>query len=249
MNELRKNKCHTGDSDQVDRAADDDSELAHDLHLLHTACAAYSYSRSSGSNQGQGILRSMGKPSKFCFQEAVRTGRWCEVRQVVLAGYENETRQDARQLSRWWGWSPPNEFSEDRASRMVVVGSGGDHHAATHSCLGFISAPELFVAPGLPCLICSPAIGTRSRCPRFLVRSLHHLSASANSPHSQTADRERRAVSFNQRECCGHDCRRGLGRPQDFQQSFLSENTGVLAGRTSRVIGIRADSSGRSRAG
>src|SRR6266702_1928264 len=102
---------------------------------------------------------------------------------------------------------------------MVVVGSGGDHHAVTHSCLGFISAPQLFVAPGLPCLICSPASGTRSRRPGFLVRSLHHLSAFANSPDSQTADREKRAVSFNQRECGGHDCRRGFGRPQDFQQS------------------------------
>src|SRR6266699_5945623 len=29
---------------------------------------------------------------------------------------------------------------------MVVVGSGGDHHAVTHSCLGFISAPQRFVA-------------------------------------------------------------------------------------------------------
>src|SRR5260370_12813434 len=190
----------------------------------------------------------MGKPSKFCFQEAGRTGRWCELRQVVLAGYENETRQDARQISRWWGWSPPNEFSEDRASRMVVVGSGGDHHAAAHSCLGFISAPELFVAPGLPCLICSPASGSRPRRPGFLVRSLHHLSASANSPDSQTADRERRAVSFNQRECGGHHCRRRFRRPQDFPQSFLSENTGVLAGTTSTLIGIRADTSARSRA-
>jgi len=74
MNELRKNKCHTGDSDQVDRAADDDPELAHDLHLLLTACAVYSCSRSSGSNQGQGILKSIGKPSKFWLHEAGRTG-------------------------------------------------------------------------------------------------------------------------------------------------------------------------------
>src|SRR6267143_5664460 len=108
---------------------------------------------------------------------------------------------------------------------MVVVGGGGDHHAATHNRASVISAPEFVIAPGLPRPIYTSASSARPRGPRFLVRSLHDLSASANSQDSPSTDRARRALSFDQRKCRGHDCGRRFGRAQDFQQYLLSENT------------------------
>src|SRR6266446_894756 len=77
--------------------------------------------------------------------------------------------------------------------------------------------------------LCSSASRAWSRGPRFLVRSLHHLSASANSQDSPAIDRTGRTLSFDQRECGGHDCSCRFGRPQDFQQSFVSENPWVFA--------------------
>src|SRR5260370_7451541 len=112
---------------------------------------------------------------------------------------------------------------------MVVVGGSGDHHIATHNCAGFLSASQSVIAPGLPYLICSSASRAWSRGPRFLVRSLHHLSASANSQDSPAIDRTGRALSFDQRECLGHVCSFTFVRPQDFQQSFVSENPWVFA--------------------
>src|SRR5260370_8855977 len=112
---------------------------------------------------------------------------------------------------------------------MVVVGCMGDHHIATYNCACFLSASKSVIAPGVPYLICSSASRAWSRGPRFLVRSLHHLSASANSQDSPAIDRTGRTLSFDQRECGGHDCSCRFGRPQDFQQSFISENPCVFA--------------------
>src|SRR5258708_25114356 len=111
---------------------------------------------------------------------------------------------------------------------MVVVGGSGDHHAATHNRASFISAPEFVIAEGLPRPIYTSASGARPRGPRFLVRSLHDLSASANSQDSPPTDRTRRTLSFDQRKCCGHDCGRRFGRAQNFQQYlFIRKYWGI----------------------
>src|SRR6266478_6070310 len=132
---------------------------------------------------------------------------------------------------------------------MVAVGSGGHHHAAAYHGAGLLPASESIITTGFSRAVRTPASGQRSSRPGVLIRSLHDLSAYANSPDSQAAHRKRRAVSPDQRERSGHDRGGGFGRPQDFQQSLVSKNTGVLAGRTSGIIRIRADPRGRPRTG
>src|SRR6266478_4259758 len=63
INELSKSTCQAGESSQVNRAADPDSALAHNLHLLFVVCAAHSRSCSSVIKRGPMDLESMGKPS------------------------------------------------------------------------------------------------------------------------------------------------------------------------------------------
>src|SRR5437867_10765953 len=89
---------------------------------------------------------------------------------------------------------------------MVVVGNGSYHHITAHCRTGFVSAPQSVALNRLPFPICSSASCAWSCRPRFLVRSLHHLSTFANSSHSPATDRTRGALSFDQRECGGHDC-------------------------------------------
>jgi len=62
---LSKGKCLAGDGSQQNLAADHDSALARNLHLLFTAYAAFWRSRSSSIDQGQGNLESMGKSSEL----------------------------------------------------------------------------------------------------------------------------------------------------------------------------------------
>src|SRR5260370_17158502 len=112
---------------------------------------------------------------------------------------------------------------------MVDVGSGGNDYAAGHHGGGLLFASKSIISTGFSRTVCASSSGPRSHRLGVLVRSLHHLSAYANSPDSPAADRERRTVSFNQRERGGHDSRSGFGRPEDFQQSLLSKDLGVHA--------------------
>jgi len=57
--------------------------------------------------------------------------------------------------------------------------------------------------------------------PSFLVRSLHYLSASADSQDSPATDRTGKARSSDQRECGAHHRSRGFGRPQKFSTVSL----------------------------
>jgi hypothetical protein len=41
INELRKGKCDAMEGSRMNRGAEEDFELAHDLHLLFTVSAAY----------------------------------------------------------------------------------------------------------------------------------------------------------------------------------------------------------------
>jgi|SRR5437588_5886606 len=104
-----------------------------------------------------------------------------------------------------------------RVNGVVVAGSSY-HHIATHDSAGFLSAPEFVIAPGFPRPICSSASGP---WPSFLVRSLHYLSASADSQDSPATDRTGKARSSDQRECGAHHRSRGFGRPQKFSTVSL----------------------------
>src|SRR5260370_12133634 len=150
------------------------------------------------STKGSGISSPWGRPARTCIHELEKVGRWCELRHAVVADIEDESRQNTEQCSRRRGESSPSELSVNRASRMVAVGSSRDHHTPAHPRTSFIPAPKFVIGPGLRCLICFSASRARARGARFLVRSLHDLSASANSPHSPATDRTRGAFSFDQ---------------------------------------------------
>jgi len=93
-------------------AADHDSALARNLHLLFTACAAYSHRIRQEATKGK-ESRVHGEVQRTA--RCGKMGSWCELRHAVLAVYDHKTRQGAEQFSRPGGEIPAGELSENRA--------------------------------------------------------------------------------------------------------------------------------------
>src|SRR5260370_36808360 len=95
-----------------------------------------------GLAKGRGASSPWGSPARSYPRETGKMGCGCELKNAGVETYEHEPRQDLGRCSRRGGESSPREFSEDRASRFVVVGGSGDHRIATDNCAGVLSAPR-----------------------------------------------------------------------------------------------------------
>src|SRR2546429_4337086 len=115
-----------------------------------------------------------------------------------------------------------------RVNGVVVAGSGY-HHIATHDSAGFLSAPEFVIAPGFPRPICSSASGPWSRGPRFLFdlyTIYQHLQI--HRIRRQRIEREK-LVHLISENAAPIIAVVGLEGRRNFQQSLLSEDTGIFA--------------------
>src|SRR5690242_9537157 len=92
---------------------------------------------------------------------------------------------------------------------MVALGSSIRHHLAANGGAGLLLATRRVLSPGLGFSEYDVAGHARFGGPGISLRSLHHLSASSDSPDSQRAGGTRRAISPHQRKRRGYDCRSG----------------------------------------
>jgi len=132
-----------------------------------------------------------------------------------------------RAVFRIWGEIPPGRTFGIIERREWWLWWQRLSSRATHNRASVISAPEFVIAPGLPRSITFFRQAVRGLVALVFCSISTPSISICKSQDSPPTDRTRRALSFDQRKCGGHDCGRDLEGRRIFNSISYQKYWGI----------------------